>query len=112
MKAALPHVRHVQKSVTSVQTNVRDSREWNYAKNCAGLALMLAANVQKNAGMVVVSQHNNVRMPVAPVRRNAKNIRMNIVSVVQRSAGNVKQNVERLLLNFLFSSCYILVART
>ncbi len=50
MKAALPHVKHVQKHVLPVQTNARGSREWNNAKNCAGLALMLAANVQKNAG--------------------------------------------------------------
>jgi hypothetical protein len=42
--------------------------------------------------------HNNVLMPAVPVPKNAKSMTMNIVSAVLKNAGNVRQNVERLLL--------------
>jgi len=49
MRPALPHVKHVQKPVTPVVIIAREILKWNNAKNCAGLALTLAANVPKNA---------------------------------------------------------------
>ena len=92
------HVRHVQKSVTLVQTIARGFREWNNAANCAGLVLMPASNVLKNAELVILIQHNNVQMPVVPVQMNAKSMMMNIVNSVRKNAENAKQNVERLQL--------------
>ena len=98
------HVRHVQKSVTLVQTIARGFREWNNAANCAGLVLMPAANVLKNAELVILIQHNNVQMPVVPVQMNAKSMMMNIVSVALKNAENAKQNVERLQLKAIFKN--------
>lgn len=99
-------VRHVQKPVTLAQTIARGIREWNNAANCAGLVLMPAANVQKNAEMEVLLQHNSVQMPVVPVQKNAKSMMMNIVSAVLKNAENAKQNAERLQLNYLLRAFY------
>ena len=97
-KAALMHVRHVQKSVTLVQTIARDIREWNNAANCAGFVLLPAANVLKNVEMVILLQHNNVQMPVGPVQTNVKSMMMNIVNIVLKNAENATKNVGRLQL--------------
>ena len=98
MKPALPHVRHVQKPVTHVLNIAKENLKMKHVKSCAGLVLMPAANVQKNAEIAILIQHNNVQMPAVPVQKNAKSMTMNIVSVVQKNAGNAKQNAERLVL--------------
>lgn len=89
-------VKHVQRCVTPVLIIAKGTLKCHNVKNCAGIAPMPAASVQRNAGMVVPSLHRNVQMPAVPVPMNAKSMTTNIASVVQRNAGNVRQNAERL----------------
>lgn len=96
-------VKHVQKCATPVQIIAQDSREWNDVRHNAGNVLMRVANVQRNAGIVVVmlpSQHNNVLMPVVPVQKNAKSMTMNNANVVQKNVEGARLNAERLQLKF------------
>ncbi len=99
MKAALLHVRHVQKHVTIALNTAKEILVWNSAKNCAGNVQMPAANVRMNAEAAAQmhSLCNNVQMPVKPVQMNAKSTTMTTVSVVLKSAGSAKQNAERWL---------------
>lgn len=102
MKAALLHVRHVQKPVTPVLNIAKVIPEWNSAKSFAGHAPMRAENVRKHAEAGVQMQHNrhkNVPMPAVPALKNAKSMMRNIVSVAPKSAASAKQNAEEWLLN-------------
>ena len=88
-------VKHVQRCVTPVLIIAKGTLKWYNVKNYAGIALMPAASVQRNAGMVIASMHRNVQMPAVHVPMNVKSMTMNIASSVQRNVGNVKQNAER-----------------
>ena len=94
-------MRHVQKCATPVQKNAQVSPEWNFVKHSADNAQILAANVQKNAEMVILNPFNNVLMLVVLVLRNAKSMIVIIVNIVPKNAENAKQNVEKWLLNYL-----------
>lgn len=97
MKAALLHVKHVQKSVIPVLNIAKAIREWNNAKNCAGHAPMRVANVRKHAETGVQmqhKQHKNVLMPAVPVPKSAKSMMMNIVNDVLKNAEGAKLNAE------------------
>ncbi len=92
MKAALLHVKHVQKLVILVQ-NIAETLEWNNVRGCVGRAPMRAANVRKHAetgALMQHIQHNNVQMPAVPVPKNAKSMITNIASVVLKNAENAK----------------------
>ncbi|OJY97496.1 MAG: hypothetical protein BGP13_18770 [Sphingobacteriales bacterium 40-81] len=93
-------VKHVKKSATPVLKIAQDSQEWNSVKHNAGNVLMYVADVQRNVGMAVLIQYNNVPMPAVLVPKNAKSITMNIANVAQKNAEDVKLNAERLLLKF------------
>ncbi len=105
MKAALPHVRHVQMNAQAVRNIVTENPAWNSAKNYAGHVQMPAANAQTNAIHKLCS---SVPMPAAGVQKNVKSTTMSIVRNAQKNAVSVKQNAQRWQRNFSRTGCRLL----
>ncbi len=105
MKAALPHVMHVQTNAQAVRNIVTENPAWNNAKNYAGNVSMRAVNVQTNAGRgtVIHKLCSSVPMPAAGVQKNVKSTTMSIVKNALRNAVSVKQNAQRWQLNLLLT---------
>ena len=89
---------HVQKHVKHVQPIVKESQEWNNAKNCAGLAQLHVANVPRIVKIPAAMLSNHYRIAwrlVAHVPKNVESPKMNHVKNVQMHVINVQLSAAR-----------------